>query len=280
MIWGYAGPWYREFLNQGEDRLYARLKFLKAHGLKVTGEQVRTVAEMSDSERDRLGQYLVDHDLHLTPHIGIGCLESDRDRVKQNTEAAIDGLQKYLPLMRGEIVMTGAGGGHRFDRVMPLEDKIDRMSAAFAPLADACRELGAPLGIENHGGFYCADLVVLCERTPHMHIFLDVGNTYLIGEQPIPAFQIAAPYTIGTHFKDHRVCPRMEARPLHFEIAGSTLGDGDVPLRACYDLLLSNAPNPDRLVMEIEMIRPDDLSAPECLEKSLAFIRSLPEVSG
>jgi len=120
--------------------------------------------------------------------------------------------------------------------------------------------------------------VTLCERTPDLGIFLDTGNTYLIGEQPIPAFEAAAPYTVGTHFKDHYVCPKLDARPLHFEVAGSPLGDGDVPLRACYDLLLAQAPHPEALVMEIEMIRPDDMDAMTCFERSLAFIRSLPEV--
>ena len=181
--------------------------------------------------------------------------------------------------MRGEIVMTGAGGGHRFDRSLPVEEKLDLMASAFAPLAGVCNELGAPLGIENHGDYYCSDLVTLCERTPHMGIFLDVGNTFLIGEQPIPAFEAAVPYTIGTHFKDHLVCPRLEARPLHFEIAGSALGEGDVPLRECYDMLLSDAPEPDSLVMEIEMISPDGMAPLDCLERSLSFIRSLPEVT-
>ena len=175
----------------------------------------------------------------------------------------------------GTLAIDWKGGGH---------DTIDfagliASDPLFAPLADACRELGAPLGIENHGDYYCSDLVSLCERTPHMHLFLDVGNTFLIGEQPIPAFEAAAPYTIGTHFKDHRVCPRLDARPLHFEIAGSALGDGDVPLRECFGLLLSEAPDPNRLVMEIEMIRPDDLDPLECLERSLRFIRSLPEIT-
>ncbi len=279
MLWGYAGPWYREFLDQDDDRLYARLKFLHAQNLSVTGESIRTVVDMPDSEQDRLGQFLADHDLSLTPQVGIGCLDPDEDQIRRKTDEVVDGLQRHLSLMRGKIVMTGAGGGHRFDRVLPMEEKLDRMSSAFAPLADACRELGAPLGIENHGDYYCSDLVSLCERTPHMHLFLDVGNTFLIGEQPIPAFEAAAPYTIGTHFKDHRVCPRLDARPLHFEIAGSALGDGDVPLRECFGLLLSEAPDPNRLVMEIEMIRPDDLDPLECLERSLRFIRSLPEIT-
>ena len=276
MIWGYASPWYGEFCTQDENRLYARLKFLAAHDLRCTEESIQSIADMADSERDQLGQFLTDHNLQLNPQVGFNYVDSDPDTIRRRTDAIVDDLRKYLPLMRGTIVQTGARAGHRFDRQMPLEKKLERLSSVLAPLATACRQLGTPLGIENHGDFYCSDLVALCEQTPYLGIFLDTGNTYLIGEQPIPAFKAAAPYTIGTHFKDHRVCPRLEARPLHFEVAGSPLGAGDVPLRACYDLLLAQSPHPHRLVMQVEMIRPDDLDATTCLERSLNFIRTLP----
>ena len=62
---------------------------------------------------------------------------------------------------------------------------------------------------------------------------------------------------------------------LHFEIAGSVIGDGDVPMRACYELLAAKAPDPDKLVMELEYIPPKDMDPIESLEKSLAFVRSL-----
>ena len=277
MIWGYACPWYGEFLALDEDPLYARLKFLVEHDLTVTGVPISEIADMTDAERDLVAQFLVDHSLQLAPHVGLGYISSEAEAVKRETEAIVNALERYLPLLRGTIVKTTAGAGHRFDRDPPLEAKLERMSSALAPLAAACWDLGAPLAIENHGDFYCSDLVALCERTPHLHIFLDTGNTYLIGEQPMPAFEAAAPHTVGTHFKDHRVRPRLDARPLHFEVGGSPLGEGDVPLRECYDLLLARAPYPDKLVMEIEMICPEDMSALECLDRSLSFIRSLPE---
>jgi sugar phosphate isomerase/epimerase len=105
--------------------------------------------------------------------------------------------------------------------------------------------------IEDHGDFYCSDLVKLCKQTPHLYIFLDTGNTYLIGEQPIPAFEAAAPYTIGTHFKDHTVRPNPDI--LHFEVSCCALGDGDVPLRECYKILMEKAPHPEKLAMMFEM---------------------------
>ena len=81
--------------------------------------------------------------------------------------------------------------------------------------------------------------------------------------------------TIGTHFKDHRVQPCYE--PLRFEIFGAVLGEGDVGLRECYDLLLRKAPDPETLVMQMEMISPRDMNPLDAMEKSIAFIRSLPE---
>jgi sugar phosphate isomerase/epimerase len=92
----------------------------------------------------------------------------------------------------------------------------------------------------------------------------------------LPSFKEAAPYTIGTHFKDHFVCPRPNGRPMNFEVTGAALGDGDVPLRECYEVLKAGAPNPDGLVMEIEMIAPQEGMTPiESMERSVAFIRGL-----
>jgi len=154
---------------------------------------------------------------------------------------------------------------------------MDRLADVLAPAAAYCKEIGIPFGIENHGDYYCSDLVGLCERTPHLGIFLDTGNTYLIGEAPLPAFRAAAPYVIGTHFKDHHVRPVPDGRPLHFEVGASVIGEGDVPLRECYRLLMEQAPDPQNLAMQIELIMPSfsGNDPVDALEKSLAFIRSL-----
>jgi hypothetical protein len=68
-----------------------------------------------------------------------------------------------------------------------------------------------------------------------------------------------------------------EAKPLHFEVGPSVIGEGDVPLVECYRLLVERAPNPDKLCMMIELILPsyagnDPVVA---LEKSIAFVKTL-----
>jgi sugar phosphate isomerase/epimerase len=154
---------------------------------------------------------------------------------------------------------------------------MERLATVLPPLAEGCHRLGLPFGIENHGDYYCSDLVGLCEQVPHLGIFLDTGNTYLIGEAPLPAFRAAAPYVVGAHFKDHHVRPCPDARPLHFEVAPAVLGEGDVGLRECYEILLREAPRPHDLVMEMELIPPQGMPPLEAFERSLAFVRSLEE---
>jgi sugar phosphate isomerase/epimerase len=155
---------------------------------------------------------------------------------------------------------------------------MERLAATLPALTAGCHGLGLPFGIENHGDYYCSDLVSLCQEVPHLGIFLDTGNTYLIGEVPLPAFEAAAPYVVGSHFKDHHVRPCPDAHPLHFEVGPSIIGDGDVPLRECYQLLLEKNPNPDSLVMEIELIPPSGIDPVESFERSVNFVKSLPAV--
>ncbi len=276
MIWGYALVWYGPFLREDPDPLWARLRFLKKHGLQVTGIGLGEFAALEEAKREAVAGFLAEHDIQLTPGVGFDYLNSDSDTARRKADEILASLARFSPMLRNTIVHTGAcTPEHRFDRTRSLEEKLEGLSRGMAALAAGCQELGTPLCIENHGDYYCSDLVELCKRTPGLTLFLDTGNTYLIGERPWPAFVEAAPYTVGTHFKDHRVCPRPEARPLHFEVDGSPLGDGDVPLRECYELLKQKAPHPEKLVMEIEMICPDSMDPELCLERSLSFIRSL-----
>jgi len=277
MTWGYALIWAGQFLKRDPDPLMAKLKFLEHYRLKTTGIGLGELDPMTPVQRADLGRYLADHDLRLHLIVGCGWLNPDRAALRRATEAALAKLAEYAPIVRCPLVTTGGGPVHRFMREPSLARQMDLLAEALAPVAARCHDLGIPFGIENHGDYYCSDLAALCRRVPHLGLFLDTGNTYLIGEAPLPAFEIAAPFTVGTHFKDHVVAPRPEVRPLHFEVGPSAIGDGDVPLREAYQLLLDHAPDPSGLTMEIELIMPSFAGNDpvEALERSLAFIRSL-----
>lgn len=276
MIWGFAGPWYGQLYDhERPGKQIAQLEALVGFGIPMTSVSLGQVAAMHEAERDRLAQFVADHDMHLNVHVGHAPWNADGDAAQRAADEIAAGLDAHKTLLRPLLCHTGARAGHRFDRAATVEEKLAGLSRVLAPVARACKHAGLRLGIENHGDFYCSDWVELCRRTPDLRIFLDTGNTFLIGERPLPAYEAAAPYTIGGHFKDHRVGPNLKT--LHFELGGSILGEGDAQLRACWDILLAHAPDPAGLAMEIEMIRPEGRDAADCLRKSLAFCRSLPE---
>lgn len=279
MTWGYALVWTGRFLDRDPDPLMAKLKFLVHYGLTTTGVGLEEIAGLPPARLDHVRGYLEEHGLGLHLVIGAGWVDADRDAVRRRTADLLSKLERFAPLVRCPLVTTGGGPVHRFTREPALPVQLDRLAESLAPVAKRCRELRLPFGIENHGDYYCSDLVALCGRVPHLGIFLDTGNPYLIGEAPLPAVAAAAPFTVGSHFKDHVVAPRPEARPLHFEVGPAAIGEGDVSLREAYGILLDRNPDPAALVMEIEMIPPDfSGNAPvEALERSLAFVRSLPE---
>jgi sugar phosphate isomerase/epimerase len=277
MIWGYALIWARQFLTRDPDPLMATLKFLSHYGLSTTHVSLGEIDKMDAGQRDRLGGYLRDNNLSLTPGIHARFVGDDREQVRKQVDHSLELLARYHKLLRAPIVTTGGGSVHRFMKDPPLARQLDMLAEGLAPAARRCHELGVPLGIENHGDYYVSDIVELCRRVEHLGIFLDTGNTYLIGETPLPAFKQAAPYVIGTHFKDHHVRPCPDARPLHFEVGPSVIGEGDVPLRECYEVLKFGCPRFADLAMIIELIMPsfEGNDPVEAVEKSIAFVKTL-----
>ncbi len=282
MIWGFAGPWYGEFRMRGEEYLkdekelfYASLAFIQHYGLSCLGSNFQQLEQMSAVECAELGQYLIDHDLCMSAGIGAKWLTMSIDDAQRFADKVDAQLTRFAGLMRTPIITTGAGAGHRFDRTLPVEEKLALLARALTPVAAVCHAHGLPFGIENHCDYYISDLVQLCQQTPHLGIFLDTGNTYMIGEKPLPAFAEAASYVVGGHFKDHYVAPRPNGSPMNFEVIGAALGEGDVPLRECYALLQQYAPQPERLVLELEMIVPPGMDPRECMNRSMEFVNSL-----
>lgn len=275
MIWGYAGCFPGEFKVWDGDQLMNTLKFVADNGFKSTGIGLGVMDD--PARRDQVGKFVADHDLMLTVGFHAKFFETGLDELRRQSDKFLESLAKYGPILRTPIVTTGVGAYHRFMRKPSLAEQLDRLCEVFTPLAKACHDMGRPLGIENHGDYYCQDLVELCRRTPHMHIFLDTGNTYLIGEQSVPACRAAAPYVIGTHFKDHYVHP--DPRTLTFVIGGAPLGKGDVGLREIYMDLIRLAPNPKKLILQWEMVSPKDMDPWKCLEESWQFVKSLPEAA-
>jgi sugar phosphate isomerase/epimerase len=273
--WGYALGWYGEYgVYDGGEEYITRLKWLSKYNFKNTHASIDALEKKTDGERDTIFAYLAENDMDLMPSAGFNYLEVSDDEAKRETERQLKLLDKYAPLLRNRICHSGLQAGHRFDGRC-VEETIEKLSARIGPLAEGCAQIGTPLCAENHGDYYVSDVVKLCQITPHFYLFLDTGNTYLLGEKPIPAYYEAAPYTIGTHFKDQRVKPVPDASPLHFEVGNSDLGGGMAHLRECWEILRKYSPAPDHLTMLFEMFPPPGMDVMTCLNNSITFVKSL-----
>ncbi len=274
MIWGYAGVFPGEFEIWKGDQTFRKLEFMAANGFASTSI---SLTELQDPERrDRIARFVADHDLQLSAHLYHRFFRDDLETLQRKTDEFLKDLDTFGDLIRCPIVTFCAGPVHRFMESPSLEEQMDLLATVCGPLAKGCHELNRPLGIENHGDYYCGDLVELCKRVEHLGIFLDTGNCFLIGEEPIPACRQAAPYTIGTHLKDHLVHP--DPKELKFVLEGCPLGSGHVGLGQIYQDLIQLAPNPPGLILQWEMIPPKEgMDAWECLKQSWDFIRTLPE---
>ena len=273
--WGYALGWYWEFTQLDEDQHIAKLKFLSKHNFKCTHIGLKEVDGFSDAKKDAVFGYLAEHDLDLMPSVGFNYLKATDDEAKKQTDEQLELLAKYAPLLRNRICHTGLSASNRFEVGMPVEKALDIISERIGGLAEGCAQIGTPVCAENHGDYYVSDIVKLCQITPHFYLFLDTGNTYLLGEKPLDAFYAAAPYTIGTHFKDQRVKPVPNASPLHFEVGNSDLGGGNAMLRECWEILRKYAPLPNHLTMLFEMFPPPGMDPVTCLNNSINFVKSL-----
>lgn len=274
IVWGFAGPWYGEYRCYDGDITLKQLRFAVDQGFRSLAVDLKEMEE--PARRDQLAGLVAEHNLELTASLWLDWIGGEPDEIRRRADAFLEELQRYGAALRVPIVTTGVGRYHRFLRRPSLTQQMDRLAEVLTPVARACHELGRPLGIENHGDYYCRDLVELCRRVPYLGIFLDTGNTYLIGEPSVPACRLAAPYVIGTHFKDHYVRP--DPQNLAFVLDGAPLGQGDVGLAEVYRDLLDLAPPDRRLIMQWEMVAPKGMDPLQCLEESWRFVRSLSEV--
>ncbi len=276
MIWGaMTSGWLSSVLESAEDRYRAELEFLASHDLQACQWGLRALMEMEPGRREELAGWLEEFDVRAVLTFHFDYFAADLDGIRRRVDQTIEGIETLHEMMKTPIVTTAAGTRHRFMREPSLAEQMDRLEAALRPIAAVAHDAGCPVGIENHGDYYCSDLAELCRSTPHLGIFLDTGNTYLIGERPLPAVHAAAPYTVGTHFKDHYVRPNKKARPLCFELQGAVIGSGDVGMREAYRLLVEKAPEPDKLAMILEIDPVEGMGPVQALRASLEFVRSL-----
>lgn len=279
MLWGlHRGGWMSKLYRGAEDTYRAQFELMAEFDLHATALGARQLMEMEPGRRDEIVGMLREYDIRASLGIGFDFFSEDEEEIKRGTDEGIKAVVALAEMVRAPVCQTGLGRNlHHYSLDYPVEKQIEKLSQTIVPLAKVCSEAGCPLVIHKVTHFG-EDLAELCSRVPGLGILLDTANCFLIGEPPLMAAEACAPYTYATHFKDHCAYPSFS--PLGLRVRSVVLGQGNACLRETYDILMKNAPDPENLVMELE-IDPvmDESGEPrdprEVLEESVEFIRSL-----
>ena len=114
--------------------------------------------------------------------------------------------------------------------------KIAEIRAGLAELAPRAAAHGITLGIENHQDFGSAELLAFCEEAgDNVGITFDTGNAFPVAESPLSFARAVAPRVRHVHLKDYRVQFTDEG----YRLVRCAIGDGAVPFREIFDLLLA-----------------------------------------
>ena len=165
------------------------------------------------------------------------------------------------------------------------QTKYRSFDLALPELAENCRILteyakskGVRTMVENHG-FVCQDserLERLYSAVNHENfgLLVDIGNFLCVDEAPTAAVSRLAPYAFHAHLKDFKIYPHEQGESGGIltrgcnTIKGTAVGDGDVPVKQCIDILKRAGYN-DVLSIEFE-------GAGDCIEgiaRGLAFVK-------
>lgn len=281
LTWSFAGPWYWEYCNWKDGKyndLWSKTEFMIDRNFKVLPVDFAQLDELSEEELDSLYTKISEAQVTYRPHVSMDWTVATPQSAQKYAEKWMEAAKKYQRFFGYKLATTCLHPTHRFSREMSLHDKINHFSEILKPIALACHTAGYSFAVENHGDYYISDFVKICAITPYMGIFFDTGNCFLIGEKPLEAAREAAPFIYGVHLKDH--CITINEGDLRLELDGAALGQGDVGLKEIFDIIMKNSSNPDKILMEIELVKPKDSDTNQILDQSLAFVNTLNRKKG
>lgn len=144
--------------------------------------------------------------------------------------------------------------------------------------APTAGERGIRIAVENHTDIFSEELIWLLDQVDHPNVgaCIDTMNAYHLTEDPMQAVERLAPRAFTNHFHDSRI----QYEIWGFRSTGCAVGDGDLDMRRCYELIRDTSPT-DRLILETDLDVPlDDREAAmatevEALERSIRYAREV-----
>ncbi len=178
-----------------------------------------------------------------TVHSNFAQMDQERQRVEvERVKGSID-IGEELGVSRMRIESTN---GPPRDYQGPSEwgDLVPWLVAGIREAAEYAATKHIVLGLENHGRLVGRSTqieeLILTVDSPYFGANPDIGNFYVVDEEPLEAMQRLARYTVHAHVKDfHRQPPDSEVGKGWFEsnggfkLQGAIVGEGVVDVAGC-----------------------------------------------
>jgi 3-oxoisoapionate decarboxylase len=193
------------------------------------------LAGMSERELRALKDRLVG--LGMTPVVSSGLMMGPIDRaIREATLLGATVVRVGLtPVLCGDRNAWGA----------KWRELVANVRTALKQHGPQAAAAGVSLAIENHQDFRSEELVELCEEAEGVGICFDTGNTFPVGEAPLPFTRRIAPHVRHVHLKDYRA----QWTDQGYHLVRCAIGDGAVPFREMIAIL---AEHHDRLTAVLE----------------------------
>lgn len=195
----------------------------------------------------------------------------------QEFSSKLEAVTSHLGSRVFSLVVTDCD---RFFKNPPLDEQLALIAERLQPLADLAAKAGVSLALENHADYRGSELVRIFKQVGRRSLGcrLDTGNPFIMGEDPVDAAQVLAPYTYDVHLKDMwvglgRHWHLQQKYPVPSQV-GAPLGQGDVDLPAIMEILANKAPSPADLCLNIEIDwLPKEIDLRVAAEDSIRYCR-------
>ncbi|HUW56814.1 MAG TPA: sugar phosphate isomerase/epimerase family protein [Planctomycetota bacterium] len=158
------------------------------------------------------------------------------DTIRHETDMAV--------VLGAKVCRIESTFGPQKDESVTFEDMLERVVRGTKEVAAHALTLGVRLGLENHGrymgSFHTVAQLIKDVDSPAYQAVPDIGNFFVVDEDPLAACRELAKFAIHVHAKDFRrkpAEPKMGegwwTTPAGCQIQGAVVGEGDVPVREC-----------------------------------------------
>jgi sugar phosphate isomerase/epimerase len=185
---------------------------------------------------------------------------------------ALDDLLSWIavaPRISCSLVRLVAGSP-RVRRDGEVHEQIARTVAPLRRAAEAAVEAGVELAVENHADLRAAELCELLEQvaSPAVGVCLDTANALRVGDDPIDAAMVLAPWVRMLHLKDCEAADGSATGP-----RSVAYGRGVVPLEA---VLAAVSPTDPLTCVELGHLGPGPVDERALVADGVAWLRARP----